>query len=384
MEQQIKTFKIAPVWRDDWSRTEVYDIGDECRDPSTGSVIRSLIKANVGNDPSDTSAWKVIVDLTEQHRIQEHMAKLDREITANEHDRVDAEAKRQDNEAARTSAEADRKEMEYERILSEVDRGRNETERQQAEQVRVDTENLRKDNETARQDAETARNNAEVARYNTFLGWSNTETQRNQAEQARISAEQERAAAEAQRVTSESARQQAEGQRATTFSSQMQVVDTALTDIRKATDDAVKATGAAETATADSVAQTKFAKQAAEAAKAAAEAASQYGSSPTARPAGISVECPSEVTVGSGFDAVSTLYPLVSNQSVVVQATGACSSLITGSVSANTEGDAKIIVMSTISSRVWLAVDVHVRQTEQLIMPDGTPVTDGSGNAFEI
>ena len=56
----------------------------------------------------------------------------------------------------------------------------------------------------------------------------------------------------------------------------------------------------------------------------------------------------------------------------------------TGSVSANTEGDAQIIVMSTISSRVWLAVDVHVRQSEQLIMPDGTQVTDGSGNAFEI
>lgn len=384
MEQQIKTFKIAPVWRDNWSRTEVYDIGDECRDPSTGSVIRSLKKANVGNDPSDMSSWKVIVDLTEQHQIQEHMAKLDREITANEQERVDAETNRQNNEADRVSAESYRNDKESERILSEVDRGRKETERKQAEQVRVDAENLRKDNETARQDAETARNNAEVARYNTFLGWSNTETQRNQAEQARISAEQGRDAEEEQRVAAESARQQAEGQRATTFASQMAAVDTALTDTRKATADAIEATGAAETATADSVSQTKQAKQATEAAKAAAEAASQYGSSPTARPAGISVECPPEVTIGSGFDVVTTLYPLVSNQSVVVQATGACSSLITGSVRANTEGDAQIVVMSTISSRVWLTVDVHVRQAEQLIMQDGTPVTDGSGNAFEI
>ena len=384
MEQQIKTFKIAPVWRDNWSRSEVYDIGDECRDPSTGSVIRSLKKANVGNEPSDTSSWTVIVDLTEQHQIQEHMAKLDREITANEHERVDAETNRQDNEAARVSAESDRNDKESERILSEGNRGRNETERQQAEQARAEAENLRKANETARQDAETARNNAEESRYNTFIGWSNTETQRNQAEQARISAEQSRAEAEAQRVAAESARRQAEVQRATTFSSQMTAVDTALTESRKATADAIEATGSSETATADSVAQTKLAKQAAEAAKAAAEAASQYGSSPTARPSGISVECPPEVTVGSGFDVVSTLYPLVSNQSVVVQATGACSSLITGSVSANTEGDAQVIVMSTQSSRVWLAVDVHVRQAEQLIMPDGTPVTDGSGNAFEI
>lgn len=384
MEQQIKTFKIAPVWRDNWSRTEVYDIGDECRDPSTGSVIRSLKKANVGNDPSDMSSWKVIVDLTEQHQIQEHMAKLDREITANEQERVDAETNRQNNEADRVSAESYRNDKESERILSEDNRRRNETERKQAEQARVEAENLRKANETDRQDAETARNNAEEARYNTFIGWSNIENQRNQAEQARISAEQERAASEMQRVAAESARQQAEGQRETTFASQMAAVDTALTDTRKATADAIEATGAAETATADSVSQTNQAKQATEAAKAAAEAASQYGSSPTARPAGISVECPPEVTVGSGFDVVSTLYPLVSNQSVVVQATGACSSLITGSVSANTEGDAQIIVMSTMSSRVWLAVDVHVRQAEQLIMPDGTPVTDGSGNAFEI
>ena len=335
MEQQIKTFKIAPVWRGDWSRTEVYDIGDECRDPSTGNVIRSLIKANSGNDPSDKSAWSVIVDLSELNQIKGEMAQLESDVEAKEQERAAAEAQR-------VSAES------------------------------------------SRQEAEEARKNAEDARYNTFIGWSNTETQRNQAEQARISAEQERAAAETQRVAAESARQQAEGQRATTFSSQMAVVDTALADSRKATDDAVKATGAAETSTADSVAQTKFAKQAAEAAKAAAEAASQYGSSPTARPAGISVECPAEVTVGSGFNVVSTLYPLVSNQSVVVQATGSCSSLITGSVSANTEGDAQIIVMSTISSRVWMAVDVHVRQAEQLIMPDGTPVTDGSGNAFEI
>lgn len=384
MEQQIKTFKIAPVWRDNWSRTEVYDIGDECRDPSTGSVIRSLKKSNVGNDPSDTSSWTVIVDLTEQHQIQEHMEKLDREITSNEQERVDAETNRQDNEAARVSAESGRNDKESERILSEYNRGRNETERQHAEQARVEAENLRKANETARQDAETARNNAEVARYNTFIGWSNTETQRNQAEQARISAEQSRAEAESQRVAAESARQQAEGQRATTFASQMEAVDTAITDTRKATADAIEATRAAETATADSVSQTKKAKQATEAANAAAEAASQYGSSPTARPAGISVECPEEVTVGSGFDVVSTLYPLVSNQSVVVQATGSCSSLITGSVSANTEGDAQIVVMSTLSSRVWMAVDVHVRQAEQLIMPDGTPVTDGSGNAFEI
>ena len=335
MEQQIKTFKIAPVWRYDWSRNEVYDIGDECRDPSTGNVIRSLIKANSGNDPSDKSAWSVIVDLSELNQIKGEIAQLESDVESKEQERAAAEAQR-------VAAES------------------------------------------ARQDAEEARANAEEARYNTFIGWSNSETQRNQAEQARISAEQERAAAETQRVAAESARQQAEGQRSTTFSSQMAVVDTSLTDIRKATDDAVKATESAETATADSVAQTKFAKQAAEAAKAAAEAASQYGSSPTARPAGISVECPADVTVGSWFNVVSTLYPLVSNQSVVVQATGSCSSLITGSVSANTEGDAQIIVMSTISSRVWMAVDVHVRQAEQLIMTDGTPVTDGSGNAFEI
>lgn len=200
----------------------------------TSFSFRIMVEENLiaSSNITSTDEFLILNELIETARAEiDKLIELNKLVTKQEEERVEAEqlrteaetqrnaaeSQRNKNEEARKKAETDRATAESKRIEAEKKRDQaeqnritKENERLAAETERVNAENTRKQNEEARKTAESKRDAAENTRVSNETARVSAETARSKAETARASAEKTRITNETNRVNAESARASAE------------------------------------------------------------------------------------------------------------------------------------------------------------------------------